>query len=189
MEHETVLPSTMDRREMLRRAAVVSGAGAIAWAAPSIATVGIRAAASTPGGEWKFSWIAFIIDTADGRIRMKANRDSPAENETLELEWDDGGVTPDCTEFSDGTSASATGPPGKEGYPALDPVPSPGSNLSFARSGSDLVVTINDNSTTGSWVFTAFATFQGGTSSCSSDPTTVADIENAKTLRFLNLFV
>jgi hypothetical protein len=49
----------MSRREVLRRGAIVGGAGAVAWAAPSITALGPRAFAQTgtPSASGDISWI------------------------------------------------------------------------------------------------------------------------------------
>lgn len=64
---EQLSPSVIDRRELLRRGAVVGGLGALAWAAPSVTTFGARAfAAGTPFAgtvSWVIVW--FVNDDAE----------------------------------------------------------------------------------------------------------------------------
>lgn len=69
----TGVGSGISRRDMLRRSAVVGGAGAMMWAAPSITKFGGAAfgqTEGTPAGK-DFSYIALRYDCGDGPMSIK----------------------------------------------------------------------------------------------------------------------
>jgi hypothetical protein len=68
MADETTPPAGISRRDLLKRGAVVGGVGAVAWAAPTITTLGPRAFAATgteDPGTGPISW-AMIWYVRDG---------------------------------------------------------------------------------------------------------------------------
>jgi hypothetical protein len=75
MAQEPDAPAGMSRRDVLRRGAFVGGAGAVAWAAPTIATLGPRAFAQTgteePGGPGLVSWIMVWFQCGTNYHRVK----------------------------------------------------------------------------------------------------------------------
>jgi hypothetical protein len=88
----------MDRREMLRRSAIVGGAGALMWAAPSVTKFAPRAFGTegTPiFGGWSFFAAVVRCTKADGSVMtygIKANLEGGA------VVWETGdSLTPFCT--------------------------------------------------------------------------------------------
>ncbi|MCC5947003.1 MAG: hypothetical protein JJT89_00990 [Nitriliruptoraceae bacterium] len=112
-------PTGLTRREVLQRGAWVTGAGAIAWAAPSVTTFGVRAAASTPAsGRFLFSYFALVILIGGQRHGLKFER--TADDLPLRGTWDKPGNLPDCTQLSGGLgSGPPPGPPPTGTFRAL----------------------------------------------------------------------
>ena len=81
----------ISRRDMLRKSAVVGGAGALMWAAPSITKYGSAAFGSEGTPLTGFSYAAAILDCGDEYIRIKYNRDG--DDQGFE---DDPGALPQC---------------------------------------------------------------------------------------------
>jgi hypothetical protein len=75
MADEQTPPAGISRRDLLRRGAVVGGVGAVAWAAPTITTLGPRAFAATgteePGGPGLVSWIMVWFQCGNNYHRVK----------------------------------------------------------------------------------------------------------------------
>lgn len=65
-------PTVIDRRELLRRGALVGGAGALAWAAPSVTTFGARAFAAGTLHPGTVSWVmVWFTDNENKYYRVK----------------------------------------------------------------------------------------------------------------------
>jgi hypothetical protein len=87
----------ISRREMLRRSAVVGGAGALMWAAPSVTTFAPRAfgAEGTPASDFS-NFGAVIRRTSDSQLlRIKADQTGPLPT----FEWKDPGGLGGCEQY------------------------------------------------------------------------------------------
>ena len=91
----------ISRRDLLKRSAIVGGASAMVWAAPSITTLGSRAfgANGTPLGGWSF--VAFIVVCNGDQYRAKWNYNDG--NPTFEQ----GAGLPQCTSDAEKDAAVA----------------------------------------------------------------------------------
>ena len=71
----------ISRRDLLKRSAIVGGASAMVWAAPSITTLGGRAfgAAGTPPGEG-WSAVAFVVTCGGLNYKVKWTRDDGGDD-------------------------------------------------------------------------------------------------------------
>ena len=82
----------ISRRDMLRKSAIVGGAGALMWAAPSVTTFGARAfgAEGTPIGG--YSNFGAVATGPDGDVRVKGDFDEDIDD----FEWGDAGGMGGC---------------------------------------------------------------------------------------------
>jgi hypothetical protein len=75
MTDELIPAEGISRRDMLKRSAVVGGASAMVWAAPSLTTFSARALGSTGTELTGWSYVAFIVVCGGQDYRAKWNRD------------------------------------------------------------------------------------------------------------------
>jgi hypothetical protein len=97
--HEGVIEMTdellpvegISRRDLLKRTAIVGGASALVWAAPSITTLGNRAfgATGTPLGGWSFAAFIVVCNGTQYRAKWNYNEGDPAFEQGIGL--------PSCT--------------------------------------------------------------------------------------------
>ena len=90
MTDELIPAESISRRDMLKRSAVVGGASAMVWAAPSLTTFSARALGSTGTELTGWSFVAFIVECGGVRYRAKWNR---------ETGFEDGAGLPSCQEL------------------------------------------------------------------------------------------
>jgi hypothetical protein len=104
MTDEILSAEGISRREMLKRSAVVGGASAMVWAAPSITTFGARAFGTTGTEITGWSFVAFIVTCGGVDYRAKWNRDGE------DAGFEQGGSLPGCpTDFVAAYQAANTG--------------------------------------------------------------------------------
>jgi hypothetical protein len=126
-------PASMDRREMLKRSAVVGGMGAMMWAAPTVTAFGPRAFGATGSPLSGFSYVAALVTcsgTVTGSYKVKYEVDEGA--------WEgDPGALPGC----DGTYSAAW----KAAWDSATGVKgdAPPLNITVSQSGNLLTLTLN----------------------------------------------
>jgi hypothetical protein len=122
--HEGVIEMTdellplegISRRDLLKRSAIVGGASALVWAAPSITTLGNRAFGATgspPNTGW--SNVAFVVTCGGYDYRVKWNRDGK------DAGFEQGELAPQCddTTFKPIYDAAADGRSHERGWEPL----------------------------------------------------------------------
>jgi hypothetical protein len=127
MDEELIQTDGMSRRDMLKRSAIVGGAGAMVWAAPSLTTFAPRAFGSegTPASDYS-NFGAVIRRLEDQKLfKIKANQVGTLPD----FEWEVPGELGGCEQFvpdwdnADGVLGSSIG-------------------ATFVQSGSNYIMTI-----------------------------------------------
>jgi hypothetical protein len=138
MTDELIPAEGITRRDMLKRSAIVGGASAMVWAAPSITTFAPRAFGSngTPASDFSnFGAIIVCVEEGQPDKYYKVKGDVPEGEEAPNFAWDpDPGQLGGCEDYV-------------SGWGTATPAYGPDLGVSFVQSGANYVMTI-DNAVT-----------------------------------------